>query len=57
MGTFTVTKRIANQGHTLAINITKECHTFNIQKGEIVTVTIEHISIPNTETNVSENHD
>lgn len=50
MGQITVEKRVANQGHSLAVNITKECHAYGIQKGDKVSVTINHDLIPETRT-------
>ena len=38
--TFTVSKKIVRQGHTLAVNITNECKLYGLDSGSIITVTI-----------------
>lgn len=40
---FTATKRIVNQGHTLAVNLTRECRANGIQQGATVKVTVSTI--------------
>lgn len=46
MGKITIEKPIAQQGHSLSVNITRVCHTYGIKRGDIVSVTIEHDLIP-----------
>ena len=40
MGSFTVSKRIVKQGHTLAVNLTHECKMYNLEAGQVITVTV-----------------
>lgn len=37
---FTVSKKIVRQGHTLAVNITNECKLYGLNAGDIITVSI-----------------
>lgn len=46
MGKITIEKPIAQQGHSLSVNITRVCHTYGIKRGDMVSVTIEHDLIP-----------
>ena len=46
MGKITIEKPIAQQGHSLSVNITRVCHTYGIKRGNMVSVTIEHDLIP-----------
>ena len=46
MGKITIEKPIAQQGHSLSVNITRVCHTYGIKRGDMVSVTIEHNLIP-----------
>lgn len=40
MGTFTVSKKIVKQGHTLAVNLTNECKLYSIKAGDIINITV-----------------
>lgn len=40
MGSFTVSKRIVRQGHTLAVNITNECKLYGYNAGDIITLSV-----------------
>lgn len=54
MGSFTVSKRIVKQGHTLAINLTHECKMYNLDAGQVINVTVT-ISEPNTDASEDNN--